>query len=130
MNSNIKQFDVVLVDFGDNTIGSEQGGIRNAVVIQNDMGNKHSSTTIVMPFTTRIKNVMQPTHSFFKANRQKGLAYDSMLLGECMRQISEDRIIKSLGRLSSTEDKLAVKRAYEANWGGDYGYEGCENDGG
>lgn len=117
MNSNIKQFDVVLVDFGDNVIGSEQGGVRNAVVIQNDVGNRFSPTTIVIPFTTRIKNVLQPTHSFFKANEEKGLAYDSMLLGECLRQISEDRIIKPLGKLSSDEDRMAVKKAYEANWG-------------
>lgn len=114
---NIKQFDVVLVDFGDNVIGSEQGGVRNAVVIQNNVGNRHSSTTIVMPFTTKIKNASQPTHSLFNANAESGLSRDSMLLGECMRQVSEDRILKPLGHLARDEDRQAVKRAYEANWG-------------
>lgn len=111
-----KQYDVVLVDFGTNTVGSEQGGVRCAVVIQNDIGNKHSTTTIVMPFTTKLKNVNQPTHSLFKAASGNGLRYDSMLLGECMRQVSEDRIIKTLGHITSTEEKTAVKRVYLANW--------------
>lgn len=111
-----KQYDVVLVDFGTNTVGSEQGGVRCAVVIQNDIGNKHSTTTIVMPFTTKIKNVNQPTHSFFKAENGNGLRYDSMLLGECMRQVSEDRIIRTLGHITTTEEKNAVKRVYLANW--------------
>lgn len=113
----VRQFDVVLVNFGDDVIGCEQGGIRNAVVIQNDKGNRFSSTTVVMPFTTKLKKTEQPTHSVFKANKSRGLSEDSMLLGECMRQISEDRIIKPLGRLDDLNDQKAVKRVYEANWG-------------
>ena len=111
-----KKFDVVLVDFGSNTVGSEQGGIRNAVVIQNDVGNKYSQTTIVMPFTTKLKNLSQPTHSFFKAREGNGLQKDSMLLGECMRQISENRILRPLGHLSDASEKLEIKRVYNANW--------------
>lgn len=110
-----KKYDVVLVDFGTNTVGSEQGGVRCAVIIQNDIGNRHSSTTIVIPFTTKIKNVNQPTHSFFKAG-ENGLKYDSMLLGECMRQISENRIIRPLGKITTTEGKEAIKKVYLANW--------------
>lgn len=112
-----KKYDVVLVDFGANTIGSEQGGVRQAVVIQNDVGNMHSNTTIVMPFTTKIKNVRQPTHSLFKAeNNGTGLKFDSILLGECMRQVSEDRIIRPMGKITKEEDKLAIKKVYFANW--------------
>lgn len=111
-----KKYDVVLVDFGVNAIGSEQGGVRQAVVIQNDIGNRHSSTTIVMPFTTKMKNVNQPTHSLFKAG-DNGLKYDSLLLGECMRQVSEDRIIKPVGKITTEEEKLKVKKVYFANWG-------------
>lgn len=112
----IKKFDVVLVDFGANTIGSEQGGIRNAVIIQNDVGNRYSPTTIVMPFTSQIKNEYLPTHSFFRAREGNGLQKDSMLLGECMRQISKDRIIRPLGHLSDVKEQTAVKRVYTANW--------------
>lgn len=113
-----RKFDVVLVDFGNNVIGSEQGGVRCAVIVQNNVGNEHSTTTIVMPFTTKVKNATQPTHSFFKASTERGLNRDSMLLGECMRQISADRIIKPLGRLASEQDQMAVRKVYLANWGG------------
>lgn len=111
-----RKFDVVLVDFGNNVIGSEQGGVRNAVIVQNNVGNEHSTTTIVMPFTTKVKNAKQPTHSFFKASAKRGLSRDSMLLGECMRQISADRIIKPLGRLTSEQDQMEVRKVYLANW--------------
>jgi mRNA interferase MazF len=111
-----KKYDVVLVDFGTNTVGSEQGGVRCAVIIQNDIGNKHSSTTIVMPFTTKLKNANQPTHALFKVRDENGLKYDSMLLGECMRQVSEDRIIRTLGQITTTEERNAVKQVYLANW--------------
>lgn len=111
-----KKYDVVLVDFGTNTVGSEQGGVRCAVVVQNDVGNKHSKTTIVMPFTTKIKNPHQPTHFLFYAKNGNGLRYDSMLLGECMRQVSEDRIIRPLGQITAEEEKNAIKSVYLANW--------------
>lgn len=52
MKNGLKRFDIVLVDFGENTIDSEQGGIRPAIIIQNDIGNLHSSTTLVMPLSS------------------------------------------------------------------------------
>lgn len=61
----INTFDIVRVDFGEVEFAGEQGGIRPAVVIQNKLGNIHSSTTIVIPFTTKIKHLQQPTHSLF-----------------------------------------------------------------
>ena len=66
----LKRFDVVLVDFGHDVIGSEQGGVRPALVIQNDIGNLHSDTTIVMPFTSKKKNLYQPTHTLLKARKR------------------------------------------------------------
>ena len=61
----INTFDIVRVDFGDANFAGEQGGVRPAVVIQNYYGNLYSDTTIVIPFTTKIKHIHQPTHSFF-----------------------------------------------------------------
>lgn len=117
MKQNFKRFDVVLVDFGKEAIGSEQGGIRPALIIQNDIGNFYSSTTIVMPLTTQIKYLNQPTHTLIEKGIDKGLIEDSMVLGECMRQISEKRIIKYLGCISDEIEKKEIKRVYDANFG-------------
>ena len=113
----LKRFDVILVDFGDETIGSEQGGVRPAVIVQNDNGNIHSSTTIVMPLTKQLKNLYQPTHSLMKKDGYNGLQVDSMLLGECLRQVSEKRILKYLGYIHDISEKKKVKRVYDANFG-------------
>lgn len=58
----IKKYDVVEANLN-GAIGSEQGGVRPVLVIQNNVGNLHSSTTIVMPFSTKLKNLNQPTHT-------------------------------------------------------------------
>lgn len=113
----LKKFDVVIVDFGSDPIGSEQGGIRPAVVIQNDDGNLHSSTTIVLPLTTRKKNLHQPTHALIKKSKENGLGRNSILLGECIRQISEKRIKEYLGRISDDAQQKEIKRVYLANFG-------------
>ena len=118
---NVRQFDIVMVDFGDNPIGHEQGGKKPAIVIQNDIGNHHAATTLVMPFSTKLKNPNQPTHTLIKRGRGTGLVKDSIVLAECLKQISELRIIKYLGKLTDIEDKREIRRVYEANpmWGDD-----------
>lgn len=116
MKENYKAFDVVYVDFGKVEFAGEQGGIRPAVIVQNSMGNLHSPTTIVIPFTTQIKHLNQPTHSLIEKGKGKGIMADSMLLGECLRQVSEKRIKCKLGHLSSLEDKKEIKRVYDANF--------------
>lgn len=113
----LKRFDVVLVDFGYDVIGSEQGGVRLALVIQNDIGNLHSDTTIVMPFTSKKKNLYQPTHTLLKRSRKSGLTTDSVLLGECIRQISKERVKKYLGSISDPKEKNEIRRVYIANMG-------------
>jgi len=118
MKQYLKRYDVVLVDFGKNTIDSEQGGIRPAIIIQNDTGNYFSSTTIVMPLSSNInKNPNQPTHTLIKQGRGTGLGCDSIVLGECMRQISERRIIKFMGSVTCKNDRKEIKRVYDANFG-------------
>ena len=117
MTRELKRFDVVLVDFGDNVIDSEQGGIRPAIIIQNDVGNLHSTTTIVMPVSTKIKNIKQPTHTLILRGEEKGLKEDSIVLGECLRQISKRRIKKYLGKISDPIEKKEIKRVYDANFG-------------
>ena len=113
----VNTFDVLLIDFGKIEFAGEQGGIRPAVVIQNSWGNTYSGTTIVIPFTSKIKHLHQPTHSFFQKDLEKGLKDDSMLLGECVRQVSKKRIKKKLGTITKIQEKKKIKAVYDANFG-------------
>lgn len=117
MTRELKRYDVVLVNFGKNAIDSEQSGTRPAIIIQNDTGNYYSSTTIVMPLTSQHKNLNQPTHTLIKKGVGKGLVSDSIVLGECLRQVSEKRIIQLLGKISDAKEQNAIRRCYEANFG-------------
>lgn len=110
----LKYLDIVLVDFGNDIIGSEQGGIRPAIVVQNNVGNKYSSTTIVLPLTSQIKSLNQPTHTLLKKTRNIGLNDDSMVLAECIRQVSKERIIKYCGKVINKKEKEEIRRAYIA----------------
>lgn len=116
MEKEYKKYDVVLVDFGKEILGGEQAGVRPAIIIQNDIGNNFSQTTIVMPVTSKIKKLNQPTHALLLRNKDNGLSEDSMILGECMRQISKKRILKHIGTIYDIEDREKIKRIYFANW--------------
>lgn len=117
MQNGFKKYDLVLVNLGDAVLSGEQGGVRPAVIMQNDIGNIYSPATIVIPFTTKCKNLHQPTHLLFKKNVMTGLAQDSMILGECMRNISEKRIIKKLGHFDCDEDRRKINKAKNAAFG-------------
>lgn len=116
MTQNLKKFDVVLVDFGNN-MDSEQSGTRPAIILQNDVGNLYSSTTLVVPLTSQHKSLNQPTHTLIRKGVEKGLVKDSIVLAECLRQVSEKRIKKYLGRISDNIEQKEIRRAYEANFG-------------
>ncbi len=113
----LRKYDIIEADlFG--TIGSEQGGIRPALIVQNDIGNLHSPTTIVMPFSTKIfKNPNQPTHTLIKKSADTGLKMDSVLLGEQMRVISNKRIKRKIGTVTNENEKKEIRRVYNANFG-------------
>lgn len=117
MTQELKRYDVVLVDFGRDVIGSEQGGIRPSVIIQNDIGNNVSSTTIVLPLTKQLKNLNQPTHTLITKGRDKGLVNDSVVLAECIRQVSEKRIKRFLGKITDQNEQKEIRRVYAANFG-------------
>ena len=76
----LKIFDIVEVDFCGN-VGSEQLGIRPSVIVQNNSGNLHSPTVIVIPLTTEIKKLYIPTHKIIQKSTDNGLDATSMLLG-------------------------------------------------
>lgn len=102
----IKFGDVIQVDFGV-TIGSIQGNIRPCVVIQNDMGNKYSPTTIVLPLTSEIKKTNMPVHDVLYKSSFNGLKSNSLILGEQVRVIDKTMILYKLGSLNDNEcDKV------------------------
>lgn len=116
MTQELKRYDVVLVDFGNN-MDSEQSGIRPAIIIQNDIGNLYSTTTLVAPLTSQHKSLNQPTHTLIKKGVEKGLTKDSIVLAECLRQVSKKRIKKYLGKISDNTEQKEIRRAYESNFG-------------
>lgn len=95
----MKKYDIVMVDFGE-TFGSEQGGFRPAVVVQNDMGNRYAPTIIVVPATTR-KKAKLPTHVCAQLNGNDGRA--SLLLCEQVRVIDKKRVKKVVGQLNKNK---------------------------
>lgn len=94
----IKRGDIVLVNL-DPVIGSEQGKIRPAVVIQNNIGNEYSPTTIIAPITSKTFNKEFPTNvELF--SKDSGLDNDSTVLLNQIRTIDKARIIKKLHSLN------------------------------
>jgi len=79
-------------------IGSEQGGLRPVLILQNDIGNMYSPTTIVAAITSRIKRAKLPTHIELKSNRYQ-LEKDSVILLEQLRTIDKQRLKERIGHL-------------------------------
>jgi mRNA interferase MazF len=89
--------DVVLCDLNP-VVGTEQAGVRPAVVLQIDRANAVSPHTIIAPFTTKIRRALLSSHVFVPAG-VGGLSQDSVVLCEQIRVIDKRRIIKVLGHL-------------------------------
>jgi mRNA interferase MazF len=78
--------------------GSEQGGTRPVLVLQNNDGNYYCPTLIVAPITTKLKKLNMPTHCYFE--KVRGLAEPSMVSLEQIKTIDKCRIEKYLGRMT------------------------------
>lgn len=86
----IKRGDVFYADLRP-VIGSEQGGIRPVLVLQNDMGNRHSPTVIVAAITSKMNKAKLPTHVELRCDCC-GMATDSVVLLEQLRTIDKQRL--------------------------------------
>ncbi len=93
-----KRGEIWLVKF-DPKVGSEQGGKRPAVVLQNDLGNQYSPTIIVIPMTTTLREM--PVHVLL--NKKEGVAEPCMLMLEQIHTIDKKRLIKKLGKMSESK---------------------------
>lgn len=80
--------------------GSEQGGTRPVIIVQNELGNKHSPTTIVVPLTSRLSKKPLPTHITYMPE-QIGLTAKSVALCEQVRTIDKTRLRQKMGTLSA-----------------------------
>lgn len=96
---NLSRGDVVLCDLNP-VKGTEQKGIRPVIIVQNNRANLVSPHTIIVPLTSKIRQVILPSHVFVPAGIA-GLNQDSVILCEQIRVIDKSRIIKNLGHLDS-----------------------------
>ena len=84
----------------DPVVGSEQGGVRPVLVIQNDTGNRFSPTVVVLAVTGKLSKARLPTHVEIPA-RGHGLMNDSVVLAEQVRTLDKTRLGQRIGKLSS-----------------------------
>ena len=93
--------DVVYIDIP-NGIGSQQTGKRYAVIVSNNIGNRHSPTVTVLPATTKRNYNSQPTHAHFSAG-ECGLPLDTTFLAEQTWTINKFQIIKKVGTMDNSQ---------------------------
>lgn len=95
----VKRGDIFYADLSP-VIGSEQGGIRPVLVIQNDIGNRYSPTVIIAAITSQINKAKLPTH--IEADSKKyALIKDSVILLEQIRTIDKKRLREKIGHLDN-----------------------------
>ena len=110
----IKRGDIFYADLSP-VIGSEQGGLRPVLIVQNDVGNKYSPTVIAAAITSRMSKTKLPTHIDIYAERA-GLQKDSVILLEQMRTIDKQRLGEKMGHLDN-ETMNAVNAAITISLG-------------
>ncbi|HBM76325.1 MAG TPA: PemK family transcriptional regulator [Clostridiaceae bacterium] len=104
MTMAVKRGDIFYADLSP-VIGSEQGGIRPVLVVQNDIGNKYSPTVIIAAITSQINKAKLPTHIEI-SSAEYGLNKDSVILLEQIRTIDKRRLKEKIGHIS---DELMEK---------------------
>ncbi len=97
MQNGVKRGDIYYADLSP-VVGSEQGGLRPVLIVQNDTGNKHSPTVIAAAITSQINKAKLPTHIELQA-KTYGLSKDSVVLLEQIRTIDKRRLKEKMGKL-------------------------------
>ena len=95
--NSIRRGDIFYADLSP-VIGSEQGGLRPVLIVQNDIGNRYSPTVIAAAITSRMSKTRLPTHIDIYAERA-GLAKDSVILLEQIRTLDKKRLKERMGHL-------------------------------
>lgn len=99
INVSVKRGEIYYADLSP-VVGSEQGGIRPVLIVQNDVGNRHSPTVIAAAITSQREKAKLPTHIELHAEKC-GLARDSVVLLEQIRTIDKKRLKERMGELDS-----------------------------
>ena len=110
----IRRGDIYYADLSP-VVGSEQGGVRPVLIVQNDVGNKFSPTVIAAAITSRMGKTKLPTHIDIMAERV-GLQKDSVVLLEQVRTIDKQRLGEKMGHLDN-ETMNAVDEAITISFG-------------
>lgn len=95
--STVRRGDIYYADLSP-VVGSEQGGMRPVLIVQNDTGNKHSPTVIAAAITSQVGKARLPTHIEL-SGQSCGLSRDSVILLEQIRTIDKSRLKERMGRL-------------------------------
>lgn len=111
MDTNVKRGDIYYADLSP-VVGSEQGGTRPVLIIQNDTGNRYSPTVIAAAITSQTGKARLPTHISLTGSNY-GLSKDSIVLLEQIRTIDKRRLREHMGRLdealmTQVDDAIAV----------------------
>ena len=109
----VKRGDIFYADLSP-VVGSEQGGIRPVLIVQNDVGNKYSPTVIIVAITSQINKAKLPTHIEL-AGDEYCLSKDSVILAEQVRTIDKRRLKERIGRLDDVlmaQIDLALKISF------------------
>ena len=111
----IKRGDMFYADLSP-VVGSEQGGIRPVIIIQNDVGNKHSPTVIAAAITSQTGKNKLPTHIEIDSN-SSGLKSDSVVLTEQIRTIDKSRLKEKIGHINDNIVMNKINNALGVSFG-------------
>ena len=111
---NVRRGDIFYADLSP-VVGSEQGGVRPVLIVQNDVGNRFSPTVIAAAITSQRAKAHLPTHIMLNAETT-GLARDSIVLLEQIRTIDKHRLKERMGRLDNTAMSM-VDQALSISFG-------------
>lgn len=111
---NVKRGEIYMADLSP-VVGSEQGGTRPVLVIQNDIGNQYSPTTIIAAITSKISKAKLPTHVEISA-KENGLLKDSVILLEQLRTIDKGRLKEKISQVQKPQMEK-VNKAIEISLG-------------
>ena len=111
----IKRGDMFYADLSP-VVGSEQGGIRPVVIIQNDLGNKYSPTVIAAAITSQTNKNRLPTHIEIEAETE-GLKSNSVILTEQIRTIDKSRLKEKIGHINDENVMNKINSALGVSFG-------------
>ena len=113
MNNNVRRGDIYYADLSP-VVGSEQGGVRPVLMVQNDVGNRYSPTVIAAAITSQTGKARLPTH--IEVHTDSGLAKSSIVLLEQIRTLDKRRLKDRMGHLDD-ETMTLVNDALSVSFG-------------